>query len=433
MPDDLEKFVLGDTAISAIEQSSSTRRGLFGRRKKQGPVITHCENCGAQLEGHWCAKCGQPAIDYRRSFRHVIADLLNEFLNWDSKFFATIGFLLARPWKLTNEFLAGHRVRYVHPLRLYLLASILFFFAFNYAIKSAHFDPINLSPENRAEIRDELQRENIAPEVRAKIEAALGGIEVPPDKRARLEEELKREDLSAEARREIQERLQHGDPMPHARTKIEDAVKDLPPEVRARIQDALKRASPSPAEEPQQPGQTTPEPRENDTPRLESGSDKNASTPFENWIETRAKEKMGEHGTKMGLFIATLFSNLPYMMLCCIPLFAFVLKILYLRRRTFYIDHLVYALHIHTFAYTGVMLIVLATIGLNHIAPGTITGWIIALLWIAFVVQIFLSIRRVYRQGWFISLFKFLFGGFAYLIVLVSALAVTFFITVALP
>jgi hypothetical protein len=433
MPDELEKFILGDTAISAIEQASSTRRGLFGRRKKQGPVITHCENCGAQLEGHWCAKCGQPAIDYRRSFRHVIADLLNEFLNWDSKFFATIGFLLARPWKLTNEFLAGHRVRYVHPLRLYLLASILFFFAFNYAIKSAHFDPINLSPENRAEIRDELQRENIAPEVRAKIEAALGGIEVPPDKRARLEEELKREDLSAETRREIQERLKHGDPMPHARTKIEDAVKDLPPEVRARIQDALKRASPSPAEEPQQPGQTTPEPRENDTPRLESGSDKNASTPFENWIETRAKEKMGEHGTKMGLFIATLFSNLPYMMLCCIPLFAFVLKILYLRRRTFYIDHLVYALHIHTFAYTGVMLIVLATIGLNHIAPGTITGWIIAFLWIAFVVQIFLSIRRVYRQGWFISIFKFLFGGFAYLIVLVSALAVTFFITVALP
>ncbi|MFL6545815.1 MAG: hypothetical protein ACJ8LM_11625, partial [Candidatus Udaeobacter sp.] len=138
-------------------------------------------------------------------------------------------------------------------------------------------------------------------------------------------------------------------------------------------------------------------------------------------------------GTKMGLFIATLFSNLPYMMLCCIPLFALVLKLLYFRRRIFYIYHLVYALHIHTFAYTGVMLIVLATIGLNHIAPGTITGWIIAFLWIAFVIQIFLSIRRVYRQRWFISIFKFLFGGFAYLIVLVSALAVTFFITVALP
>jgi hypothetical protein len=162
-------------------------------------------------------------------------------------------------------------------------------------------------------------------------------------------------------------------------------------------------------------------------------SEEKTSTPFERWIEARAKEKMGEHGTKMGYFIATLFSNLPYMMLCCIPLFALVLKVLYIRRRIFYIDHLIYALHIHTFAYVGIMLIALATIGLDRAVPGLIAGWIIALLWIAFVVQIFLSIRRVYRQGWFISIFKFLFGGFAYLMVLVAALVATFFATFLLP
>jgi hypothetical protein len=158
-----------------------------------------------------------------------------------------------------------------------------------------------------------------------------------------------------------------------------------------------------------------------------------ASTPFERWIEGRAKEKMGEHGTKMGLFIATLFSNLPYMMLCCIPLFAFVLKILYIRRHIFYIDHLIYALHIHTFAYVGIMLIVLATVGLNRVVAGPMAGWTIALLWIAFAVQIFLSIRRVYRQSWFISIFKFVFGGFVYLIVFAVALAATFFVTLVLP
>src|SRR5207245_8813104 len=105
-----------------------------------------------------------------------------------------------------------------------------------------------------------------------------------------------------------------------------------------------------------------------------------STTPFERWIEARAKEKMGEHGTKMGLFIATLFSNLPYMMLCCIPLFAFVLKILYIRRHIFYIDHLIYALHIHTFFYTAVMLIVLATMELNRIAPPTLEHWLLAIL-----------------------------------------------------
>src|SRR5438552_14589289 len=135
----------------------------------------------------------------------------------------------------------------------------------------------------------------------------------------------------------------------------------------------------------------------------------------------------------MSIFISKQFCNLPYMMLCCIPLFAFVLKILYVRRHIFYIDHLVYALHIHTFFYTAIMLIVLATIGLNRFASGPIAGWMIALLWIAFVTQILLSIRYVYRQGWFFSIFKFLFGGFVYLIVLVFALAITFFATVVLP
>jgi hypothetical protein len=126
-------------------------------------------------------------------------------------------------------------------------------------------------------------------------------------------------------------------------------------------------------------------------------------------------------------------SNLPYMMLACIPLFACVLKILYVRRRIFYIDHLIYALHIHTFAYVGIVLIVLATIGLHDVVPRALGGWIIALLWIVFLVEIFLSIRRVYRQGWFISIFKFLFGGFVYLVVLVAAVAMTFFITLIMP
>ena len=135
----------------------------------------------------------------------------------------------------------------------------------------------------------------------------------------------------------------------------------------------------------------------------------------------------------MALFIATLFQNLPYMMLCCIPLFALVLKVLYLRKRIFYIDHLIYALHIHSFAYLAIILIVLITIGLNRVIPGTLAGWTIAALWVSFATQIFLSIRRVYRQGWFFTIFKFFLGGFVYLMVLAVALATTFFITIALP
>jgi Protein of unknown function (DUF3667) len=409
MADEPRKLILGDTIIAALEQPPTRR---FHRRWKEQRPLTHCENCGAELNGQYCAQCGQAAVDYRRSFRHVIVDVLDSFLNWDSKFFATLALLILKPWQLTNEYVGGKRVRHVNPLRLYLLASIVFFFAVNYSVKSLRIEPINLSPENRAEIFSELERENVAPEVRAKIEEALGKT-MPPEKRAKLEERLKNANLPAEAREAIQDQLDHGDVTRVARGKVEDAMKDLPPEARAKLEPLLQKA----AEKP-----------------VVFESDKNdRSDELGKWFEKRAKEKFGEQGTKFGLFITTLFTNLPYMMLCCVPLFALVLKILYLRRRIFYIDHLIYALHIHAFAYLGIMSIVLATLGLNRVVPGALANWAIALLWISFVLQIFFSIRRVYRQGWVISVIKFCFGGVAYLIVLSVALFITFLATLALP
>src|SRR5204863_10021383 len=171
MSDEPAKIILGDTAVSAFEGTPGGRRSR--RTKGTGPPLTHCENCGAELHGHWRAKCGQPAIEYRRSFRHVVADLLNEFLNWDSKFFTTIALLILKPWRLTNEFLAGKRVRYVNPLRLYLLASILFFFAVNYGAKGIRIDPGKLGPKDRADLEAELKKEDLPRVAREKLEALL--------------------------------------------------------------------------------------------------------------------------------------------------------------------------------------------------------------------------------------------------------------------
>ena len=392
MSDEPAKIILGDTAISAFEGTPGRRRSR--RTKGTGPPLTHCENCRAELQGHWCAKCGQPAIEYRRSFRHVVADLLNEFLNWDSKFFTTIALLILKPWRLTNEFLAGKRVRYVNPLRLYLLASILFFFAVNYGAKGIRIDPTKFPEEKRA-----------------KVAAAIA------DKRDDIEAELRKDNLTPEQRQKVQKALDYlTKPSATTTPTTEETASPTP----------APSASPTAESHQQTYGPVA------DRPFVVFDNAK-STTPFERWIEGRAKEKMGEHGTKMGLFISTLFSNLPYMMLCCIPLFALVLKLLYIRGRIFYIDHLIYALHIHSFFYAGIMLIVLATIGVTRFGPGAIAGWLIALLWIAFVTQIFLSIRYVYRQGWFISIFKFIFGGFVYLMVLLFALAITFFATLVLP
>src|SRR5437763_9771186 len=289
MADEPAKIILGDTAISAVERTA--RRRWFGRGKdREALPFTHCENCGATLAGPHCAQCGQAAIDYRRSFRHVIVDVLDSFLNWDSKFFATIGWLIARPWHLTNQCLAGRRVPYVHPLRLYLLVSILFFFVINYWAKSIHADPSKLSADDRADIAAELNDPDIPPAVKARTRRAL------------------------EAKGRTQPEAQTS-PSPQTAVTPQPSVIGSPA-----------------------PSVTSPSPSGDFRPLVQF--DKPPSDKFEKWLEQRAKEKMGEHGSKMALFITTLFSNLPYMMLCCIPLFALVLKVLYVRKRVFYIDHL---------------------------------------------------------------------------------------------
>src|SRR5437588_12534145 len=288
MADEPAKIILGDTAISAVERTA--RRRWFGRGKdREALPFTHCENCGATLAGPHCAQCGQAAIDYRRSFRHVIVDVLDSFLNWDSKFFATIGLLIIKPLKLTNEFLAGKRVRYLHPLRLYLLASILFFFAVNYSAKGIRLQPGKIAEKHRAQVADAIN-----------------------EGRDEIEKELDKENLTPDARRKAEDALNSlSKPSPSA-TATPSAPDSASPS-------SSPAATISPSETKQRKYGAV-----GDRPFLVFDENEKSSTPFERWLETRAKEKMGEHGTKMGLFITTLFSNLPYMMLCCIPLFAFV-------------------------------------------------------------------------------------------------------------
>ena len=64
----------------------------------------------------------------------ILEDSLEGFLHFDGKFFRTVRWLFTRPGFLTKEFIAGKRVSYTQPLRLYIFASFLYFasgFAFD--------------------------------------------------------------------------------------------------------------------------------------------------------------------------------------------------------------------------------------------------------------------------------------------------------------
>ena len=88
---------------------------------------TVCRNCGAALAGAYCADCGQKAEPPNPSFHHLWHDLSHELLHVDGKIVESVRLLLTKPGFLTCEHFAGRRARYVTPLRLYLIFSVVYF------------------------------------------------------------------------------------------------------------------------------------------------------------------------------------------------------------------------------------------------------------------------------------------------------------------
>src|SRR5215475_9205862 len=75
------------------------------------PAQAQCANCGAPLLGPHCYACGQPVKGMVRHLSSILADAADTILNIDSRIFRTLGPLLVKPGYLTNEYLAGRRVR----------------------------------------------------------------------------------------------------------------------------------------------------------------------------------------------------------------------------------------------------------------------------------------------------------------------------------
>lgn len=91
------------------------------------PVLARCLNCGATLAGSYCSACGQKHEPHIHSIGHFISEAAENITHADSRLWRTLGALLAKPGFLTREFFDGRRARYMPPVRLYLVLSVVFF------------------------------------------------------------------------------------------------------------------------------------------------------------------------------------------------------------------------------------------------------------------------------------------------------------------
>jgi hypothetical protein len=88
-----------------------------------------CANCETPGSGMFCGHCGQRLDVHLHSVGHFVGEAAEVLTHSDSSLWRTLWPLLARPGHLTREFIAGRRVRYLQPFRLYLVASVLLLLA----------------------------------------------------------------------------------------------------------------------------------------------------------------------------------------------------------------------------------------------------------------------------------------------------------------
>jgi hypothetical protein len=106
------------------------------------PAVAACRNCGAPAGGKYCPECGQDTAPHPPSAREFLHEFAAHYVAIEGSLWITLRKLLV-PGALTLDYFAGRKRRYVHPLRLYLTASVVFFLVAKVFLPSgdAHLAP----------------------------------------------------------------------------------------------------------------------------------------------------------------------------------------------------------------------------------------------------------------------------------------------------
>jgi Protein of unknown function (DUF3667) len=90
------------------------------------PAVPACRNCGAPAGGKYCPECGQDTAPHPPTAREFLHEFAAHYVAIEGSLWITLKKLVV-PGALTLDYFAGRKRRYVHPLRLYLTASVVFF------------------------------------------------------------------------------------------------------------------------------------------------------------------------------------------------------------------------------------------------------------------------------------------------------------------
>jgi hypothetical protein len=325
------------------------------------PAAENCRNCGAVLNGQYCAICGQRGNNRLISILELTRDAFGDIFELDSRLWRTLLPLLTRPGRLTRDYLEGRRARYMPPFRTYLVLSILFFFA-------SFFEP-----EKDFGILFEPGADDAA-------QGDEGDADSGPSGAAEIQQEI------------VAELAESG------------IVIDIP-----LVEEVAEDADGGPQ-------------LSVDTDSADCDLGDMDPTELPPWLAKRFTRERLQHVCESvraddgGAFLDQMKEYVPAALIILLPIMALMLKLLYPLSKRYYVEHLLFVVHFHAFFF----LILTLQITISGIAafaglPDALEDATALAAGIYIPVYLYKAMRRVYGQGRFVTLTKFIALAMAYL------------------
>ena len=346
-----------------------------------------CENCGTELQGEFCHACGQSVHNPIRHAAHAVEEFFEAFWHLDGRVFRTLRDLMS-PGRVAINYLAGHRARYIAPLRLFVILSLLTFFIGAAAVHVEVAEVERIRDQAVADIEQARADAGNTPGVDPTLVAAEVRIR------------------SAAANRVVE---LTGRP-------AAEGTGDAPPQAeRRRMQINLFGHK----------GEWDAE----TNPLVIGWWPQFANDWLNRKVGNLENNMQSFNGAAIDAWLQGAMAAAPSALFLLVPVFALLLKLAYLFTRRLYLEHLVVALYSHTF-----LLIMLTLAFLLSALDGLVTSrplgilldlaFAAVLLWMP--VYLLLMQKRVYRQAWWLTVLKYLVIGNIYFVMLTFATVLVF-------
>lgn len=357
-----------------------------------------------------------------------VSQSFTEFFGIDGRVWQTLRLLLFKPGALTAAYLQGRRQQYLRPLRVYLSSTLLFFFLLSLldpvgrlegviVDRGGLVDSSMTAAAYAAYLDEELEEEQagasrqqaVVDSLRARLDSAraafqadsLAGLGAAPGALGDRRDVLT--DLADTYQDELDE--------------LEDRLADLD---RRRVVWQREQLAAYPPDSTIRPGDLM---AASELVFSDGGIDPNINMGIANGLVQRGRAyqrlktaRTSDEQVRAGIDIArTAIAQIPIVMFLMLPVFALLLKVIYVRRGWYYSEHLVFGLHTHALAFLVFTCVVL----LSVLGAGAAwVGVLSAVCFIAIPVYFLLAQKRVYGQGWLKTFAKAWLLGSSYAFVL---------------